>query len=484
VEAVISRYRNMTILAVVLFVQVLGLAVQVRKNTGDGSSTRLVRLWVISVITPMEKGVVNSQHWVSGLWHSYVDLRRVRVENQELKDELERIRLDQVRMVEDAAQARRLQALLAFKEEFVSQTIAAQVIGSSGSEQSRLVFIDKGFNDGIKPDMAVVTPDGVVGKVVRVAPGSAQVLLISDQLSGVGAILESSRLQSVLKGTPAGETILSNVMADEMVVPGERVLTSGGDRIFPKGLPIGVVSQVSKGPDLFLNVRVTPAAHINRLEEVLVITKIVDKTPDATQAGPVRAADILAQRLPTVQVKPPVAGNKGKYAEPPPMSELLRQQKAAAANGGQPAGTAAQQPNTSTSATTGTTGTKPATAAAKKPVVKKPVVPPTEAGTTSAPASSGTTAPASSGTATTTDSGATQQPVSEQPTQAPATESAPPAPSKVIPPPDASAVSAPSTGTDSGTPPPKTTTPKKPDAQSPSPQTPQSTSPQGRKGAR
>jgi rod shape-determining protein MreC len=310
------------------------------------------------------------------------------------------------------------------------------------------------------------------------------VLLISDQLSGVGAILESSRLQSVLKGTPAGETILSNVMADEMVVPGERVLTSGGDRIFPKGLPIGVVSQVSKGPDLFLNVRVTPAAHINRLEEVLVITKIVDKTPDATQAGPVRAADILAQRLPTVQVKPPVAGNKGKYAEPPPMSELLRQQKAAAANGGQPAGTAAQQPNTSTSATTGTTGTKPATAAAKKPVVKKPVVPPTEAGTTSAPASSGTTAPASSGTATTTDSGATQQPVSEQPTQAPATESAPPAPSKVIPPPDASAVSAPSTGTDSGTTPPKTTTPKKPDAQSPSPQTPQSTSPQGRKGAR
>jgi rod shape-determining protein MreC len=113
--------------------------------------------------------------------------------------------LEQVRMSQDADQARRLQALLAFKEQFISQTMAAQVIGSSGSELSRSVYIDKGYNDGIKTDMAVITADGVVGKVLRTYRTSSQVLLIDDQTSGVGAILDKTRLQGILRGTSSGE---------------------------------------------------------------------------------------------------------------------------------------------------------------------------------------------------------------------------------------------------------------------------------------
>src|SRR5215467_3512947 len=161
------------------------------------------------------------------------------------------MRVEQVRLNEDAAQAHRLQTLLAFKEQFISKTVAAQVIGSSGSDLSRIVYIDKGEDRGIKRDMGVITADGVVGKVLLVYPSESQVLLISDQSSGVGAVLEKSRLQGVLRGTTNGEVTLERVMSDEQVQPGETVLTSGGDQIFPKGLPIGSVTKVAPGRDLF-----------------------------------------------------------------------------------------------------------------------------------------------------------------------------------------------------------------------------------------
>ena len=311
-ENLITRYRNVTILVAVLFVQVLGLAMQVKRNA-ENEPTRLIRIWAVDAVTPFEKVIVWCQHGAAGLWHNYFYLRGVRQENRDLKAEIQRLRLEQVRLSEDAEQARRLQVLLGFKEQFISRTVAAQVIGSSGSEQSRSVYIDKGAADGIKPDMAVITTNGVVGKVLRVYNDStSQVLLIDDQTSGVGAILEKSRLQGVLRGTPAGEMVLEKVMSDEPVQPGEAVLTSGGDRIFPKGLPVGIVSKVSPGADFFLNIRVKPTANLNKLEEVLVVTSVEEKEPTLNEAGPVRAADILSQRLPSVPEKPaPVAGKPG-----------------------------------------------------------------------------------------------------------------------------------------------------------------------------
>jgi len=317
-ENLISRYRNVTILVVILFAQVLGLAVQVRRSTQD-ESTRLIRVWAVDAVTPLEKAIVWSQSGIGNLWHNYFYLRGVRQENRELKQEIERLRIEQVRLNQDAEQARRLQALLGFKEQFISRTLPAQVIGSSGSEQSRSIYIDKGSRDGIKPDMAVITAEGVVGKVLRAFRTTSQVLLVNDQTSGVGAILEKSRLQGVLRGTPLGEVVLEKVMSDETVQAGERVVTSGGDQIFPKGLPVGTVTKVSPGAELFLNIRVKPAADLSRLEEVLVITQQEEKTPASAEgAPPMRAADILAQRLPSVPDRPPDDPN----APPPPTSGL------------------------------------------------------------------------------------------------------------------------------------------------------------------
>lgn len=302
-ESVLGRYRNLIILVGVLFLQVLGLATQVKRG-GDQQHTRLIRIWVVGAITPFERAVIWMENGAGNLWHNYFYLRGVRAENRELKQQIEQMRIEQVRLSEDAAQARRLQNLLAFKEQFISKTLAAQVIGTSGTDSNRVVYIDKGASDGITRDMAVITADGIVGKVSLVYPSEAQVLLINDQMSGVGVILNGARLQGWLGGTANGEVMLNAVMSDEQVPLGEKVMTSGGDRIFPKGLPVGTVAKVGKGRDLFLNITVKPAANLSKLEEVLVVVEKQERQAMADGDARVRAADVLAQRLPSVPDKP------------------------------------------------------------------------------------------------------------------------------------------------------------------------------------
>jgi rod shape-determining protein MreC len=383
-DTILGRYKNLIVLAAILFAQIIVLAVQVRRPSQDGE-IRLIRVWTIAAVTPFEKAVVHTQAWIHDKWVGYVYLRNVSKENEQLRAEIERMKLEQARLSEDANMARRVQTLLAFKEQYIDSTVAAQVIGTSGSEQSRVLYIDKGSNDGLKPDMAVITPTGIVGKIVSVSASSAQVLPINDQLSGVGASLKDSRLQGILKGASNGTTTLQYIMSDEPVKPGEEVVTSGGDRIFPKGLPVGTVASIEPGKDLFLNIRVIPSARLDRLEEVLVVTKIEEKFPDTKDLGPIRASDILSQRLPGVPPPPeanaagnvqgtaggatnPATTNPGSGATPQPgstkpqtqgasgtASSVVGTQKPNSTQTAKPAGADASQPNAS-----GTTATKPA----------------------------------------------------------------------------------------------------------------------------
>ena len=152
-------------------------------------------------------------------------------------------RLEEDSMAEDARQGQRLQALLGFKEKYVYKTVAAQVIGTSGTEQSQVLLIDKGSKDGIKPDMPVITPDGIVGKTRDVFRHTSQVLEISDSTSGAGVILEKTRIRGVLRGDTWGQPEIVNVSPDERIQRGEPVLTSGGDAIYPRGLAVGTVDR-------------------------------------------------------------------------------------------------------------------------------------------------------------------------------------------------------------------------------------------------
>ncbi len=301
-----SRHKNTVVLATVLLAQFLALAVQVKRQTAEGP-VRLIRFLTVSAIAPFERVFIYSGQSMRGVWTNYIDLRNVRSENARLKAESEQMRLERAREQEDARQARRIQALLGFKEQWIDVTVAAQVIGTSGTESSRVLYLDKGTKDGIRADMPVITPDGVVGKVLTVYGETAQVLVMNDPTSGVGATLVDSRLQGIVKGTSTGEVQLSYIMGDETVKPGEALVTSGGDRVFPKGLPIGTVANVSMGRNLFLDIKVKPAADLNRLEEVLVITEQKLRAPDTTGLGPIRASDILAQHLPGVPQPPPGA---------------------------------------------------------------------------------------------------------------------------------------------------------------------------------
>ncbi|MGC1372739.1 MAG: rod shape-determining protein MreC [Candidatus Sulfotelmatobacter sp.] len=306
-ESLLGRHRNLIIFLSVLFLQALGLAVQVKRGGPDEQDTRLIRIWAVDALAPFERAVVRVQNGADGVWRNYFFLRGVRAENRQLKEQIEQMRLEEVRLGEDAAQARRLQSLLAFKEQVIAKTVAAQVIGSSASDLSKSIYIDKGSDDGIAQDMPVITANGIVGKVLRVYPSTSLVLLINDQTSGVGALLEKSRLQGVVHGTPNGELMLERVMSDEQVAPGETVLSSGGDQIFPKGLPVGTVTRVSPGRELFLDIKVKPAADLSRLEEVLVVTEKHEQQSVAENTGKMRAADILALRLPSVPDKPATA---------------------------------------------------------------------------------------------------------------------------------------------------------------------------------
>ncbi len=289
-ESFVVRYRNLLVLLALLVAQILGLAMQVRRtragnNPGDGNSVLLLRLWANSLVSPPERLFHSSGQGISGLWQNYVDLRHVRQQNQDLQKTVDRLRLEQAALLEDAKQGERLQALLNFQQKYIYKTVAAQAIGSSGTDQSRVFYLDKGKDAGLERDMAVITPDGIVGKIRDVFPHSAQVLAINDQTSGAGVILESTRIRGILRGNAIGQPQIVDIIADQRIQPGERVLTAGGDQIFPRGLPVGVVEKVERDPerDAFVDVIVKPAAHLDRLDEVLVITSTEPRFPQDQQ---------------------------------------------------------------------------------------------------------------------------------------------------------------------------------------------------------
>jgi rod shape-determining protein MreC len=311
-ESFFSRYKNALVLITLLAAQVIGLAVQERRpvpGAADGKGVRLIRYWVTSVIAPPERLLHAIGSGIRGTWFGYVDLIHVHQRNRQLETEIDRLRIEQAVLAEDARQGQRLQSLLGFREHYIYKTLPAQVVGASGSEESHLVIIDKGSRDGIQQDMPVITPDGIVGKIREVFPHSSQVLEISDSASGAGVILQTTRIRGVLRGSTWGQPQIVNVSPDDRIKSGEEVVTSGGDAIFPRGLPVGTVERTIPDPDgTLVDILIRPAANLSRLEEVLVITSMGNQLPAQTRqdiaASEVenelqKASDILAERLPS-----------------------------------------------------------------------------------------------------------------------------------------------------------------------------------------
>ncbi len=301
-ESFFTRFKNVLVLVVILLAQTIGLAIQVRRpvesGAPDGTKVTVLRYWVISIVSPFERFFHGIGSSVRGGWANYVDLRHTRQQNYDLQQQIARLRLEQAAFAEDAIEGRRLQALLNFQQHYVASTVAAQVIGTSGSELSRVIYIDKGLNDGLKPDQAVMTPDGIVGKLRDVFPHTSQVLLINDQTSGAGVLLATTRIRAILRGSTAGRILINNLTPDARIKPGEQVLTSGGDQVYPRGLPVGTIESIAPDPDHqpYTTIRLRPAANLDRLEEVLIIT--------GTQAAlPLEAQKDLAKGAATAEAR-------------------------------------------------------------------------------------------------------------------------------------------------------------------------------------
>ena len=282
-----SRHRSLFLLGASLGIQILLLAAQVKRD----QDVRLIRVWAVEIVAPLGR----SANWITdgirGGWSNYVALRSLGQENGQLRADLDRLKLRNAELEGRAAEAGRLAGLLNFRQSNADvPMLAARVIGASPSSSGRVAFLDRGSRDGVALNMGVITPEGVVGKVLAVYPGTSQVLLVSDKDSGVGALLAGSRTQGPVRGTGDPTLGMEYVSKEVKVSPGEAILTSGQDRIFPKDLPVGTVEEVSPDPHSpFHKIVVKPAAHLDRLEEVLVLLTRQELPTSASALAPLPA---------------------------------------------------------------------------------------------------------------------------------------------------------------------------------------------------
>jgi rod shape-determining protein MreC len=268
--AIPSRHRSLVLLAGVIVLQVLLLAVQIKRD----SQGRLIRVWTVGAVSPFERAGSYGFDWVRNIWHHYFALQNTTKDNEQLRREIDALKLQNAQLQGKAAEADRLASLLNFRQSHADvPMITARVIGASAGAASQTIQLDRGERDGIKRNMGVITPDGVVGKVIESYANASQVLLLTDKESGVGAMLSDSRIQSPVGGQGEPLLVMKYVPNDDSVNLGERVITSGMDRIFPRDLPVGYVIEIKSG-NPFKQIRVKPAANLERLEEVIVLLSL------------------------------------------------------------------------------------------------------------------------------------------------------------------------------------------------------------------
>jgi len=240
---------------------------------GKGSWNPAEQL-VIEITAPFQRLIKATINITEGIWLKYFGLVDVCDENSRLKREIENLRTENYRYQEILATHERLQKLLQFKKTINWPVLAAQVIGRDPTGWFKSVIIDKGKNSGLKVNMPVVNARGVVGRLVSVSPNYAKVLLIIDQNSAVDCIIQRSRDEGIVKGLSLKICRLDYVVKTSDVVVGDKVVTSGLGRVYPKGLPVGEVMEVVNiSGELFKDIKVRPMVDFSKLEELLVILK-------------------------------------------------------------------------------------------------------------------------------------------------------------------------------------------------------------------
>ena len=226
--------------------------------------------WVVSF--PL-KGFAAIDRSVMAVWERYLALRGIEEENRRLRREIQYVKGQNDQLQALAADTRRLAALLEFKERTSVQTLAARVIGRDSTNWYRAMVLDKGELDGVRAEMGVVTPAGVVGRVVKATRSTSVVLLVSDPNNAVTGLIQRTREEGIVEGTAEGRARLKYVPLLSTVRAGDTVITSGLTGGFPKGIMIGVVNRIEKEEGaLFQSAEIVPDVDLSRVEEALIIT--------------------------------------------------------------------------------------------------------------------------------------------------------------------------------------------------------------------
>lgn len=264
-----TKNRAPLVLLILLAAQLLLMSSQARSRSGENS---MLRGWVLTGVYPIQAIVGRLAGAVSGIWREYIYLRGARAENIALHTENDKLKQEVTRLTEELSAAKREQELSEVQKVLPYQSVIARVIARDGSVWFNRVTIDKGSVAGLKLNQPVITPGGVVGRIVRIGPLAAQVQLLTDQYAGIGAQLSNSRAYGEVKGVGKSTCEMRNVSGLEKVDVGESIVTSGLDGIYPRGLLVGYVEKIALGGGAQNHqITVRPAAGLDRLEEVLVL---------------------------------------------------------------------------------------------------------------------------------------------------------------------------------------------------------------------
>ncbi len=283
-ESLFYRYRNIIVLLLVMCAQIILLAWQVKSD----NDVPLVRVWAVTAVTPVASAIELTRNGTTGFFANYFELKNARQQSRKLTIEVNRLRLENQFLKNELASAQRAESLAGFQAHNPSKMIGARVIGATPGMGTKSVLIDRGSASGIRRQMAVVTPDGIVGKVIAVFPFASQVLSVTDPGFSAGVESQKNHVHGVLKGLGNGTTRVDYVPGSQKVEVGETFYTSGEDRVFPKGLPVGKVTGVHEGGN-FQEITVQPTGAEAAPEEVLVILDPVHQAipEEATAETPV-----------------------------------------------------------------------------------------------------------------------------------------------------------------------------------------------------
>jgi rod shape-determining protein MreC len=250
------------IIANILILSIIG---QRYPTSGPGGFT-------ISLLAPFQEAIASSSLFIKGIWRHYFTLVHVSEENDQLKKQLNRAEELKNEWVEARMANDRLRRLMGMGREFSQQVVYAEVIGRDPTAWFKTVIIDKGAKDNIAVGMPVVVPEGIVGQIVDVSGRYAKVLLIVDQNSAVDALVQRTRARGLLKGEFADQCRLEYVLRKEDVRMGDVIVTSGLDDVFPKGLRIGEIEDISGAPnEMFYTITIAPFVDFEKLEELLIL---------------------------------------------------------------------------------------------------------------------------------------------------------------------------------------------------------------------